>query len=356
MLVPGTNHLVGGGKDGVVFVLDQNMAGTATPLWQGTLGDAAHHGPHAIVGSPAFWNGNVYLWGQGDVVRSIPVTGAGLLDGLSADGASSTLAPSRVGTDVAPSSKGAFLTITSRGNDPATAIVWANVPSGDEAATRLVAYDAADLRSPIWTSDLPADAIDGGARFATPTVAGGRAFLGSYKLLELPSDHVDGQIEGHVTVFGPIPLRDVSDAGAADSGPSCRPAGTDPIDTSWNVASTSIYPTYFKGSSTADSLGHCAGCHLPGKSGAYKWSYASDDAATFYDALTTITPALMPAPLVIAPALGDPKLSILGDPARTPLTWYAPTSGLSQMPKDALGCDAHAARAITAWLAAGAPR
>jgi hypothetical protein len=90
--------------------------------------------------------------------------------------------------------------------------------------------------------------------------------------------------------------------------------------------------------------------------GAYRWSYAADDAAVFYDALATITPVGMSGPLLTPPSAGDPKLSILGDRTRTPLAWYAPTSGLTPMPYLDGKCDAHAARAITAWLAAEAPR
>ena len=71
----------------------------------------------------------------------------------------------------------------------------------------------------------------------------------------------------------------------------------DPIDTTWNTSSTSIYPTYFKGFTSKDSLGHCAGCHLPGGMGAGKWSYTKDDGSTFYDALATIAREL---------AVGDP--------------------------------------------------
>jgi hypothetical protein len=353
MLLPGTNHLVVGGKDGIVYVLDQSVLGETTPLWGGALGDAVHPGPHAIVGSPAYWNGNVYEWGAGDVLRALPVTTSGLLVGLSSDGRSSTLAPQRIGNDVAPSSKAAFLSISSRADEPGTAIVWANVPSADERTTRLVAYDAADVRRPLWTSDLADDAVVGAGRFAVPTVAGGRAFLATYKYLASPADHVDGQIEGYVAVYGPL-RRDVGDAGTIDGAPSCAPAGSDPIDTSWKGSSTSIYPTYFKGRSPSESLGHCAGCHLPGGGGAGKWVYASDDADTFYDALTR-TPLGMTGPLLTLPP-GDPKRSILGDPTRTPLAWFAPTSGLRLMPEGDLRCDAHAARAITAWLAAGAPR
>jgi hypothetical protein len=353
MLLPGTNHIIGGGKDGIVYVLDQNAV--SPPLWQGMLGDAVHPGPHPIVGSPAYWNGNVYVWGAGDVLRALPVTPTGLLVGLSSDGKSSTLPAHRVGADVAPSPKGAFLSISSRGDDAGTAVVWANVPVGGEAATRLVAYDATDVRSPIWTSDLAMDAVPGAGRFAVPTVAGGRVFLGTYKPMASPADHVDGQIEGYVTVYGPV-RRDVSDAGTIDGASACAPTGTDAIDTSWNTSSTSIYPTYFEGSTSAESLGHCAGCHLAGRYASGYWSIARDDADAFYDALALVTPSGMSAPMLIAPTAGDPRLSSIGDPARTPLAWYAPTSGLKPMPQGEATCDAHAARAITAWLAAGAPR
>jgi hypothetical protein len=174
-LIPGTNLVVGGGKEGVLYTLDTRH--------MGHLGDqhAIQHfqatGSH--LHSVVFWksekNGDLlYIWGQRDKERVYKIA-----DGKVGETPIITRPESNEGHP------GAMLSLSAdAGKD---GILWAAIhASGDSwHETRpgiLHAYDADDINRELWNSweNRDRDDCDGYSKMAPPTIANGKVFLASF--------------------------------------------------------------------------------------------------------------------------------------------------------------------------------
>jgi hypothetical protein len=174
-LIPGTNLVVGGGKEGVLYTLDARHLGH--------LGDqhAIQHfqatGSH--LHSVVFWesakNGDLlYIWGQRDKERVYKIT-----DGKVGETPIITRPESNEGHP------GAMLSLSANGGHDG--ILWAAIhASGDSwHETRpgiLHAYDADDINHELWNSwqNRDRDDCDGYSKMAPPTIANGKVFLASF--------------------------------------------------------------------------------------------------------------------------------------------------------------------------------
>ncbi|MBB5056867.1 hypothetical protein HDF16_001552 [Granulicella aggregans] len=174
-LIPGTNLVVGGGKEGVLYTLDTRKLGH--------LGDqhAIQHfqatGSH--LHSVVFWqsakNGDLlYIWGQRDKERVYKIT-----NGKVGETPIITRPESNEGHP------GAMLSLSANGGHDG--ILWAAIhASGDSwHETRpgiLHAYDADDINHELWNSwqNRGRDDCDGYSKMAPPTVANGKVFLASF--------------------------------------------------------------------------------------------------------------------------------------------------------------------------------
>ncbi|HET7625115.1 MAG TPA: hypothetical protein VFM25_07610, partial [Verrucomicrobiae bacterium] len=117
-------------------------------------------------GTPSWFNGRLYYAATGRPLMSFPINKNGQFD----TGASST------GTRTY-NFPGATTSVSANGNK--NGIVWAI--KRDNPAV-LVAYDATDLTAEIYSSDQAADARDQlpeGVKFAVPTVANGKVYVGT---------------------------------------------------------------------------------------------------------------------------------------------------------------------------------
>ena len=200
MLMPDTDEIVGGGKDGRLFVLQQSRLGglqqhhwphdrlsppvqvfqAARPWritllsWFPFLFNAGYHHNH---GSPVYWNSRlkgptIYLWPEEDNVRAFhwdPRTQfhTKALTGM-------------MGNKGMP---GGFLSVSANGQDDG--IVWAAIPYKDDAWVEIVrgtlrAFDANTLQL-LWSTDVnePADHFDF-AKYNPPTVANGKVYLPTF--------------------------------------------------------------------------------------------------------------------------------------------------------------------------------
>jgi outer membrane protein assembly factor BamB len=165
-------HLgVGAGKDEHVYVFDSSHMGKFNPkdnsnLYQDIPG--ALHGPE--FGELAWFNGAVYVGAVNDNLRAFRVT-AGKLS-RQADSMSKNLFPY-------PGSNPVF-----SANGTANAIVWAydnGVPVQRRPAV-LRAYDPSDLTHEYYDSNQAPngrDQLGTGNKFISPTVGGGRVFVGT---------------------------------------------------------------------------------------------------------------------------------------------------------------------------------
>ena len=185
LLIPDHDWLVGGGKEGKLYVLDRNAMGgfhdgddsQILESFQATAPPAFHHHLH---GAPVYWRGpsggRLYLWGTEDTLRVFAEQTVGF-----------DPTPVQIGTVVAPTGiPGGVLTLSADGSSAGSGIVWSSMPSADDASSGPVhgvlrALDAADVTRELWNSALH-DRDDVGlfAKFTPPTVANGRVYLATF--------------------------------------------------------------------------------------------------------------------------------------------------------------------------------
>lgn len=175
MLIPGTHLIAGGGKQGVVYVLDTGHLGH--------LGDA-----HAIqrfqatsshIHSLVFWhsatNGELlYLWGQRDRERVYKFTGKKLVE-----------TPFMSRPEMNQGHPGGMLSLSANGGSDG--ILWAAIHrSGDswhESRPGILhAFDANNVNRELWNSleVSKRDDCNEYSKMAPPTVANGKVYLASF--------------------------------------------------------------------------------------------------------------------------------------------------------------------------------
>ena len=169
--------LVIGSKESRVYVLDRSNLGKFNPAYPNTTGadprpydrvvneyagDGVNGAAHGVFDAPAYLNGTVYV-GQS--------TAAALAFNAAAMAAGQPLSP----TSATMASLGyPGPTFTATANGSAKSLLWAT----DAAASAMFAYDASDLRTPIYSSNTNAgDAFAGAVKFGVPTVVNGMAYV-----------------------------------------------------------------------------------------------------------------------------------------------------------------------------------
>jgi outer membrane protein assembly factor BamB len=174
MLIPGTSLLLCGNKKGVLFLLDTHSLGKITADDKGILQAVEVNGGRDLAG-PAFWNGNVYIWTEADVLKAFRFDGK-LLGGT----------PVAKGTVASKGSPGGALTVSADGAKSGTGIVWAMLTvnrSADHgnAPGALRAFHAETLEE-LWSSEAQAkrDRLGTLVKFVPPLVAGGKVYAPNY--------------------------------------------------------------------------------------------------------------------------------------------------------------------------------
>lgn len=227
LLIPGTDRLIGAGKQGVMYLLDahrSDVSCTATP----TSSCLAHPSDapvqafriapappspdqyyRHVFGGPVLWSrpaeagGAVaYVWREHDHLRAYRLTDrfADCADGdVSLEVAPDCSGMARSDTFIGHH-PGGILGLSANGADPRSAIVWASTARVAGGGGRLMAFGAVpepavpDRLPMLWDSDgCPEDAFDSGSGFVPPTIANGRVFVPT--------------LGGTVEVFGKISPR-----------------------------------------------------------------------------------------------------------------------------------------------------
>jgi MYXO-CTERM domain-containing protein len=174
VLVPGSNLVLGGSKEGKVYLVDRDQMGHSHDGDDSQIVQVVQAGGGQIKGSPVVWRDTLYLWASGDVIRQIPFTG-GLL----------AAQPAAMGA-VQASGPGGMLSLSASGDALDSGVVWANQPTGDASMqTRpgvLRAFAASDVSHELWNSQMNVSRDDAGsfAKFAAPTIANGRVYLATF--------------------------------------------------------------------------------------------------------------------------------------------------------------------------------
>jgi outer membrane protein assembly factor BamB len=234
VLPPGTNFVMGAGKDGILYVFDRDHLGNAfqeysalkqnppafitydPPPGKSSTGNldffGSDHKTHHLHGSPVVWNcpdrGLVfYLWGENEHLRAYsmdPTTGHVVLWAKGAELITTD--------DPHGGMPGGFLTLSANGTAAHTGIVWATAPIHHDSTMMvgsgiLRAYDAAELDANKNSDGTPRlkllwDSVGGHSgkgtnaqqefpftfdKFCPPVVADGRVLVATY--------------DGHIDVY-----------------------------------------------------------------------------------------------------------------------------------------------------------
>jgi outer membrane protein assembly factor BamB len=195
MLLPGSDQLVGGGKQGWLYLLDCNHMGNlqqrhATPpalqefkasdhwtlTWLSWLFPA--FGYHHIHGSPVYWNSAqrgplVYVWPEQTHLKAFSYDPT----------AHFQKKPVLKGPKAPKGMPGGFLSVSANGDHDG--ILWTTSPLSEDALTDTVrgvmrAFDALTLQQ-LWSTDKNTpDDLFNFAKNCPPTVANGKVYLATF--------------------------------------------------------------------------------------------------------------------------------------------------------------------------------
>lgn len=180
ILLPGTDQLIAGGKEGVLYLLSQVHMGRLhessfnqqIQRFRATSGCFRTNCSQTL--SLAFWDrgsdSRLYVWDRHDVLRSFRFNGK-------------RLQPSSLAAGAFPSESVGGITVSSSGRTPGSGIVWASTatlaPDYDIVPGTLRAYDAEDVTHELWNSDTNSarDSLGNFTKFASPVVANGKVYM-----------------------------------------------------------------------------------------------------------------------------------------------------------------------------------
>ncbi len=188
LLIPGSNLILGGGKEAVFFLLDtgnlgHEHAGNTQIVQQFAVNTAGTTAKGQIKGGPIYWDrtGNggpwMYVWAENDFLKAYHFNGATF----------DTTPASQSTFKAASGNSAGVLTLSANGSVTGTGIVWSSMVatgSGDHGVHQgiLRAFDASDLTREIWDSGMNSTRDNPGnwPKFSTPLVVNGKVYLGSF--------------------------------------------------------------------------------------------------------------------------------------------------------------------------------
>jgi hypothetical protein len=170
---PFPHLLIGGGKTGRVYLVNRDAMGGFSPVKDQVVQEIMS--PFGVRGLPGYWQNQVYFASGGDVVKSFPLA-KGLLSAFAlAQGANTFLYP------------GATPAISA--NAQTNGLVW--LLETDQYLTNgpaiLRAYDATNVAYEVYDSTMNAgrDTPGVAVKFAVPTVANAKVYVGTQKELDV---------------------------------------------------------------------------------------------------------------------------------------------------------------------------
>ncbi len=190
------HELVGGGKQGTLYLMDRGNLGGFNAVTDLVLQEFPGVTP-SIKTVPAYWNGNVYLAGQKDYIKTFSLIG----------GVMSSQAIQQ--TSVFFNDRGPSISVSANGSSDG--ILWAML----HGTPVLYAFDATNLSNELYDTTqalMLRDRILSTSRFVVPTVVNGKVYVGGLTQLYvfglLPSLSVSSgnNQSGTVGTILPTPL------------------------------------------------------------------------------------------------------------------------------------------------------
>ena len=255
LLLPNTSDVLGGGKQGVLYLVNTSDMGefnassdNVLQEFQAIYGQGTSH----IHGAPVYLNSDLngpttYVWGENDVLRGFLFNATTGLLNTTPFATSTMTAPATNNDGAMP---GGFLSISANGNS--NGILWASTPYSGDAANQnvqgvLYAFNA-DTLNLLWT-DKTNDARDEIGLFGktvAPTVANGKVYVPNFG----PLGTTNGS--GSLVVYGLLQQLTVTVANATMTAGSALPTLTGTVTglVNGDTVGTTIVVTY---STTATS-------------------------------------------------------------------------------------------------------
>jgi len=183
ILTPDTNLLVGGGKDGMEYVLNpSNLGHQGAPV-------QTFHGTHPCdnvnfsgcsqIHSTAYLSGvatpMLYVWGFNDILRSYAWARASV-----------SFQDGPVNNNTLTGFPGGTLAVSSMAGAPGTSVLWGvegvTGPAGGAPSGIVHAFDALNVSTELWNSGQNAarDALGDFSKFGQPVIADGKLFVPTF--------------------------------------------------------------------------------------------------------------------------------------------------------------------------------
>src|ERR1700733_7990091 len=185
-LLPGTNLIIQGGKEGRLFLLNTNSLGQESPgdvqipqVFQAVDTTIRPGATHHIHNASPVWNApsglNVYVWGENDFIHAFQLIPSTQILNTTPLATGSILPPQGM--------PGGMMTISASGSQSGTGVVWATVPRNGDAnqATvpgNLYAFNAEHLNL-LYSSTGTGDDLLNFSKGSAPIVANGKGYVGS---------------------------------------------------------------------------------------------------------------------------------------------------------------------------------
>ena len=183
MALPGTNLIVGSGKDGLARVMDTANLGQFSATTNNNVQNFQASTGFVFMGAPIYWNSPnngpvIYVWSGNDVLKAYK-----LVNGLF----QTTPVMQSIVSEAQGYSNSVPLSLSANGNQAGTGIVWGSGAFSANANQQTVAgilraFDATDLTQELWDSNQNGTRDDVGnyAKFSPPTIANGKVYLATF--------------------------------------------------------------------------------------------------------------------------------------------------------------------------------
>ncbi len=175
LMIPGTNYIVGQGKQGLMYVVNTTNMGhfnaSKDPVQQEFSTGEGLWGAPVFFNSPT--NPMLYVWDSSSVLQGYSFSNGTFATSPSSSGSAS----------ISGCCTGGALSISSNNYAAGSSILWASVsltsPIHSLADGQLFAYDATNIGHELWDSYQNQARDDFGywAKFVAPTVANGKVYM-----------------------------------------------------------------------------------------------------------------------------------------------------------------------------------